>query len=404
MTAPKTPDSTQPTTEASGNTLMLGLATAGFALNFWAWALLGPLGPSLREDLGLSIGQQAMVVAVPVIVGSLGRIPVGALTDRLGARFMFPLVSLLTIVPVLYLGHLADSYAELIFGGVFLGLGGTTFAIGIPFVNTWYPPRRRGTALGIFGAGMGGTAIAAFTTVPLVENVGRSFPFDLVAIILAVYAVVAAVLLRDRPGRTIPSGSLVARTIATLKVPATIPLSLLYAVSFGGFVAFSVYLPTYLRNAFELSQSDAAYRTAGFVVLAVVMRPIGGWLSDRYSPERVLRWVFGVVTALALVAALELDLIPFGTIAFLGMAGALGAGAGGVFALVARLVPTEKVGAVTGVVGAAGGLGGFFPPLVMGAVYTATDSYAWGYVLLAITAAAALIYTALFIGRRDQAR
>jgi NNP family nitrate/nitrite transporter-like MFS transporter len=404
MTAPKTPDSTQPTTEASGNTLMLGLATAGFALNFWAWALLGPLGPSLREDLGLSIGQQAMVVAVPVIVGSLGRIPVGALTDRLGARFMFPLVSLLTIVPVLYLGHVADSYAELIVGGVFLGLGGTTFAIGIPFVNAWYPPRRRGTALGLFGAGMGGTAIAAFTTVPLVENVGRSFPFDLVAIILAVYAVVSAVLLRDRPGRTIPSGNLVARTVATLKVPATIPLSLLYAVSFGGFVAFSVYLPTYLRNAFELSQSDAAFRTAGFVVLAVVMRPIGGWLSDRYSPERVLRWVFGVVTALALLAALELDLIPFGTIAFLGMAGALGAGAGGVFALVARLVPTEKVGAVTGVVGAAGGLGGFFPPLVMGAVYTATDSYAWGYVLLAITAAAALIFTALFIGRSDRAR
>jgi NNP family nitrate/nitrite transporter-like MFS transporter len=350
----------------------------------------------------LSIGQQAMVVAVPVIVGSLGRIPVGALTDRLGARLMFPLISVLTIVPVLYLGHFADSYAELITGGVFLGLGGTAFAIGIPFVNAWYPPRRRGTALGLFGAGMGGTAIAAFTTVPLVENVGEAFPFDLVAIVLAGYAVISAILLRDLPGRTIPAGSLASRTVATLKVPATIPLALLYAVSFGGFVAFSVYLPTYLRNAFELSQSDAAFRTAGFVVLAVIMRPVGGWLSDRYGPERVLRWVFGVVTVLALVAALELELIPIGTIAFLGMAGALGAGAGGVFALVARLVPPEKVGAVTGIVGAAGGLGGFFPPLVMGAVYSVTDSYAWGYVLLALTAATALVYTAFFIHRRTQ--
>ena len=129
------------------------------------------------------------------------------------------------------------------------------------------------------------------------------------------------------------------------------------------------------------------------------MRPVGGMLSDRYGPERVLRWVFGIVTVLALVAALELDLIPVGTAAFLGMAGALGAGAGAVFALVARLVPPEKVGAVTGVVGAAGGLGGFFPPLVMGAVYSAVGSYAWGYVLLALTAAAALAYTALFVSR-----
>ena len=401
MTSPRPAPAGPP---ATGNSLMLAMATAGFALNFWAWALLGPLGPSLRDQLDLTVTQQSMVVAVPVIVGSLGRIPVGTLTDQVGARLMFPVVSLLTILPVLYLGHVADSYGQLILGGVFLGLGGTTFAIGIPFVNSWYPPHRRGTALGIFGAGMGGTAIAAFTTVPLVDLGGFAFPFNVVAVVLAVYAVVAWLLLRDLPGRTMPSGGLVSRTVGTLKIPATIPLALLYAVSFGGFVAFSVYLPTYLRNAFELTEADASFRTAGFVVLAIIMRPVGGILSDRIGPENVLTWVFGAVALLALVASLELELIPIGTIAFLGMAAALGAGAGGVFALVAKLVPPEKVGAVTGFVGAAGGLGGFFPPLVMGAVFSATDSYAWGYVLLALTAGVAFLYTAIVVRRQAAER
>jgi MFS transporter, NNP family, nitrate/nitrite transporter len=380
--------------------MMLGLATVGFAITFWAWALLSPLGATLREELSLTSFQQSLVVAVPVIVGSLGRIPVGALTDRVGARVMFPLVSALTILPVIYLGHLADSFAKVLVGGFFLGLGGTTFAIGVPFVNAWYPPARRGLALGIFGTGMGGTAISAFTTVQLTENVGRSFPFNLVAVILAIYAVVSYLFLRDRPERTIAGGSMLARTIATLKIPATLQLAFLYAVAFGGFVAFSVYLPTYLTTAFGLERSDAALRTAGFVVLAVVMRPIGGWLSDRIHPVPVLIAAYTATAVLAVIASLELALIPIGTIAFLGMAAALGAGTGAVFALVARLVEPERVGSVTGVVGAAGGLGGFFPPLVMGLVYTSLDDYTVGYLLLAATAAIAAVFTATVVRRR----
>jgi NNP family nitrate/nitrite transporter-like MFS transporter len=380
--------------------LMLGLATAGFAATFWAWALLSPLGATLREQLSLTAFQQSLLVAVPVIVGSLGRIPVGALTDRVGARVMFPIVSALTILPVLYLGHVADSFRAFLIGGFFLGLGGTTFAIGVPFVNAWYPPAQRGLALGVFGMGMGGTAISAFTTVQLADAYGRSFPFDLVAVVLAVYAVVSYLLLRDKPDRAIAGGSMISRTAATLKIPATWQLSLLYAVAFGGFVAFSVYLPTYLTIAFGLERSDAALRTAGFVVLAVIMRPIGGWLSDRLHPVPVLVAVYAVVALLALLASFELDLIPIGTVAFLGMAAALGAGSGAVFALVARLVPPERVGSVTGVVGAAGGLGGFFPPLVMGLVYGVLGNYTVGYLLLSLTAAGAALFTATVVRRR----
>ncbi|MFI6560200.1 MFS transporter [Streptomyces sp. NPDC050534] len=373
---------------------MLALATAGFAVNFWAWALLSPLGPRFKDSLGLSSFQQSLLVAVPVVVGSLGRIPVGALTDRYGGRVMFPLVSAATIVPVLYLGLAGhSSLAALLVGGFFLGVGGTAFAVGVPFVNAWFPPERRGLAIGIFGAGMGGTAISALTTVKLVKAHGMADPFLITAAVLAVYAVVAALALRDAPGRTVPTEPLARRLAATLKLRITWQASALYAVAFGGYVAFSVYLPTYLKTGYGLTQADAANRMAGFVLLAVAMRPIGGWLSDRIGPVRVLAGVLAVVVAGAVVQSFTPSLAPAGTIAFLAMAAALGAGSGAVFALVAPLAPANMVGSVTGVVGAAGGLGGFVPPLVMGSLYGAYGSYAVGLALLAVVAAAALAFT-----------
>jgi NNP family nitrate/nitrite transporter-like MFS transporter len=372
---------------------MLAMATVGFALTFWAWALLSPLGAHFKQELGLSSFEQALVVAVPVIVGALGRIPVGALTDRLGGRLMFPVVSFATILPVLFLGLFGyGSLAALLIGGFFLGLAGTSFAVGVPFVNAWFRPERRGAAIGIFGMGMGGTAISALTTVKLTANLGIHAPFLIVAGALAVYGVAAAVILRDAPGRPIPAQPALARLAATLKLRVTWQASALYAVGFGGFVAFSVYLPTYLKNAYLLTQTDAANKMAGFVLLAVVMRPVGGWLSDRITPTPVLAAAFTVVAAAAAGQALTPALAPAGTIAFLAMAAALGTAAGAVFALVARRAPAQQVGAVTGVVGAAGGLGGFVPPLVMGGIYGATGSYALGLVALAVVAAGAAAY------------
>lgn len=387
--------------------IMLAVATAGFAVNFWAWALISPLGAFFTDALELSAVQKSLLVAVPVVVGSLGRIPVGALTDRFGARTMFPLVSALTILPVLFIGYLGnDSYAMMLLGGFVLGLGGTTFAIGVPLVNSWFPPAKRGTALGIFGAGMGGTAVSAFTTVWLKDTFGLSFPFTLVAVLLAVYATVSYVVLRDAPGRAVATGGVVRRTWDTFRLPVTLQMSFLYAVGFGGFVAFSVYLPTYLKDTFGLTPGDAALRTAGFVVIAVVMRPLGGVLSDRFHPVPVLVGCFAVVAVFAAVSALERPLEWVGTVAFLAMAAALGAASGAVFALVAIAAPAGKVGSVTGIVGAAGGLGGFVPPLVMGAIYGWQGNYKPGLWLLAVTALIAAVYTAWGmrgVGRRAPA-
>src|SRR5690554_6305641 len=147
--------------------LILTLATTGFLVNFWAWSLIGPLGDVYRGELDLTAFQVSVAVALPVIVGSLGRIPIGALTDRFGARVMFPVVSLLTILPTLFVGLVANSFPLLLVGGFFLGIGGTAFAVGVPLVSSWYPPAKRGTVLGIFGMGNAGTAVAAFTTVAI---------------------------------------------------------------------------------------------------------------------------------------------------------------------------------------------------------------------------------------------
>ena len=340
--------------------LMLVVATVGFAVNFWAWALISPLGAlylKQRADspLGLlSQSEVALMVAVPVVVGSLGRIVVGALTDRYGGRIMFPVISAATIVPVLFLAFFAlDSYTLMLFGGFFLGVAGTSFAVGVPFVNAWFPPERRGLAVGVFGAGMGGTAISALTTVPLTQELGRTAPFLITAAVLAVYAVVAWFVLRDAPGRVVPTTSLGSRLAANSKLPITWQACILYAVAFGGYVAFSVFLPTYLKTAHGLEPADAANRMAGFVVVAVVCR-IGS--------IPVLSGVFAVVTLCAAIAAGNPPLDGIGTVAFLVMAAALGAGSGATFALIAHSTDPARVGGVTGLVGAAGGRGGGGPP------------------------------------------
>ena len=383
--------------------LMLAVATIGFAVNFWAWALLSPLGPLFRTEgtLGdLTESDVALLVAVPVLVGSLGRIPVGALTDKFGGRVMFPVVSAATIVPVLFIGFFGlSSYAALLAGGFFLGIGGTTFAVGVPFVNAWFPPERRGLAVGIFGAGMGGTAISALTTVTLYTEVGEKAPFLITAGILAVYAVVAWFVLRDAPGRTAPTGSMLSRVVSNAKLPISWQACILYAVAFGGYVAFSVYLPSYLKTAYDLTAADAANRMAGFVVIAVIMRPVGGWLSDRFGAVPVLAGGYAVVVVGAAVASTTPLLEHIGTVAFLAMAAALGSGSGATFALVAKVTDPSRVGGVTGLVGAAGGLGGFVPPLVMGYVYGRTESYAIGLVLLSVTAALTLLLTVTKVRR-----
>lgn len=369
----------------------LAVATVGFTLTFWAWDLVAPLGSDFKDRLGLSSFEQSLLVAVPVIVGSLGRVPVGALTDRYGARRMFPLVAALTIVPVLLIIPARDSFGAMLGVGFLLGLGGTTFAIGIPLVNSWFPPARRGFALGVFGMGMGGVALSGYFTPRIAEH-GDNLPFLVVAVALAAFALLAAVLITDRPDRPVPTSPLTTRLGQAGRLRVTWELSALYAIGFGGIVAFGVYLPTYLKTWYDLSPTDAGTRAAGFALVTVVFRPVGGWLSDRIHPATVTSCALAVVALFAVVQAFDPALNPMGTICFLAMAAGLGTASGSVFALVSQVTPQPRVGSVTGIVGAVGGLGGFVPPLVMGAIYSAKDSYSIGFMLLSDLALAGCVY------------
>ena len=385
---------------APGRYRALVLATLAMTVNFWAWSLLSPLGSEYRDLLSLSPLALSVAVALPVLVGSLGRIPLGAAADRYGGRSVFAALSAVSIVPVLFLA-VFDSYPALLLGGLVLGLAGTSFAVGVPFVNAWFPAHQRGFALGVYGVGNAGTAVSSFFTPRIWAAQGPAAPFLLVAGLLALTALAFVVFGRNSPSWRAATDPFWPRFRRALGLRLSIDLAVLYAITFGGFVAFGVYLPTFLRDVYELTVTDAAARAAGFVVLATLARPLGGWLADRRPPHRLVVGALAVVAGGAVVAAFEPHIV-VATVAFLAIAFALGIGNGAVFALVGQRVPASQVGSVTGVVGAAGGLGGFLPPIVMGLVYQVTGDYAIGLMLLSDVALAGLVYAVWRFGSRAE--
>ncbi|WP_273542094.1 nitrate/nitrite transporter [Microbacterium atlanticum] len=403
-----TQDATTPaatrTEELPGRTKNLLLALLAFAITFWAWNLVAPLGVQYTAEMGLNPTQASLLIATPVLVGSLGRILTGAFTDRFGGRLMFTILTAASAVPVVLvaLAGVWGSYALMLAFGFLLGIAGTTFAIGIPFVNAWYEPAKRGFATGLFGAGMGGTALSAFFTPRMVAWFGYVPTHLIMAGALLVVALIVWLFMRDSPRWKPNTAPVAPKLAAASKLAVTWQMAFLYAVTFGGFVAFSTYLPTYLKEVYGYDLADAGARTAGFAIAAVIARPIGGWLSDRIGPATVLSISLGGAAVMAVVIALKPPPELAAGTAFVLMALALGLGTGAVFTWVAQRAPAEKVGTVTGIVGAAGGLGGYFPPLVMGATYNAeTHSYTIGLGLLCLTALVALGFT-IFLARRGQ--
>jgi NNP family nitrate/nitrite transporter-like MFS transporter len=358
----------------------LTLATSAFLLCFSAWGMLAPLAPKLEDRLGLSNTQTAVMIALPVVLGSLLRIPMGVLTDRFGGRRVFTAMLVYCALPPLLVGF-ADSYAMLLVAGFFLGVSGAAFAIGVPFVSEWYPPDRQGQALGLYGIGTAGTAISAWTMPAIVDGWSQEVAGIVYSVVLLAYAAVWWSSARNAPDhrpRTTPYRR-VLRSGSTLW-----QLALFYFVAFGGFVAMALYLPKLLTDWFDYSHTGAGARAAGFVVVAaLVARPLGGRWADHFGGQRVLSIAFlGVgLDAIGLSwQASDPSIFPV-TLFCLSMAFFLGMGAGAVFKMVPTFYPETK-GAVTGIVGAAGGLGGFFPPLIMGIVKDATDEYVMGFVLL----------------------
>lgn len=367
------------------------MALLALTVNFWAWALLSPLAAQLAKDFEISQVQLSILLAIPVILGALGRIPLGVLADRFGGRAMFVVISLLTAIPVVALAF-SDSYEQFLIAAAFLGLGGASFAIGIPYVNSWFAPEKRGLALGLYSTGNAGTAVSGFLTPQLADSFGRQIAYLTVAICLVLIGVAMFIFGKNAPGWKPPRGSSLRRLGLALGSRTTWDLSLMYAVSFGAFVAFGVYLPMLLKVSYDLTLADAAARAGGFILVATLARPLGGWLSDRYGGHHIVRIVFVAISVLATLVALQSTLNNFTTLSYLSLALVLGCGNGAIIALVSRLSKPEIVGSVTGIVGAMGGLGGFLPPLILGFTYQKTNSYTLALLMLAIVAGMVFVY------------
>ena len=365
-------------TERNG-LLPLALGTISFAICFVAWGLIAAFAPRFRDTFHLSATQAALMVAVPVLLGSLARLPVGMLADRFGGRLVFSVLMLLSAIPA-FLTPMARTYDQLLVGGFFLGLAGSSFAVGVGFVSRWFSAEKQGSALGAYGLGNIGQSAAVFLGPVIAVSLGWQNVFRGVGIILVVWSILFWLFARNAPVKVRPKS---VSDMVTLLAHERLSwvLSAFYFLTFGGFVAFSIYLPSLLRDQFHLHPADAGFRTAGFVVLATLMRPVGGWLSDRIGGARVLAVVFSVVIPFALLLAWP-SVIPF-TVGALGCAVMMGLGNGAVFKLVPQYFPLET-GTVTGLVGAMGGLGGFFPPLLLGFFRDRMGTVWPGFVLLAL--------------------
>lgn len=359
----------------------LALATVSFTVCFAGWGLVGAFGPVLRQRFALSATQGALLVAVPVLLGAVGRLPMGMLSDRYGARWPFTLLMVGVAAPIALLPA-AGTQAALLGTAFLLGMAGSSFAVGVSYVSRWTKAEHQGAALGIYGLGNAGQSAAVFLGPVLAGFVGWERVFHVSAAILVAWGVAFGLLARDAPAGGAPKG--LPETVRSLREPLAWVLSAFYFLTFGGFVAFAIYLPTLLRDQFSLSAADAGLRTAGFVVLATVLRPVGGLLADRIGGARVLSGVFAGVVPFALLLAWS-SLVPF-TVGALGCAALLGLGNGAVFKLVPEHFPAQT-GTVTGLVGAMGGLGGFFPPLLLGSFHDRTGQVWPGFVFLAATAA-----------------
>ena len=262
------------TAAPSGNTMQLVLATGAFAICFAVFGSVSAMMPILKKNLGLDPVQLSIALAIPVLLGSLGRIPLGMLTDRFGGRLIFSIVMVSSIIPALLMGFVAD-YLQLIVCGFFIGVALASFSVGVGFVSGWYPPERQGMALGVYGAGNIGQSLAAFGSPVLATALGFRWGFWTFGVLLVAWLAFFWIKARNAPRRA-PAKSL-GEVIEPLRDAKSWVLSLYYFLTFGGFVAMAIYLPTFLTEIFKLT--PAGLRRGG--KLHRIPRAAGGRANHR---------------------------------------------------------------------------------------------------------------------------
>ncbi len=360
-----------------------------FDLSFMVWVLLGPLAVQIAGDLGLSPAQKGMMVATPVLTGALLRLVMGILVDQIQPKKagMIGQVIVIAALAFAWLNGI-HSYQQALILGVFLGVAGASFAVALPLASRWYPPEHQGTALGIAGAGNSGTAMAALFAPGLALAFGWSNVFGLALIPLIITLVLYTILAKDAPNP--PASKSLTEYFKVLQDKDAWWFMFFYSVTFGGFVGMASSLTIYFNDQYGLDPVHAGYFTAACVFAGSLVRPIGGNLADRIGGIRTLSTMYVIAAAFLLILSLGLKTQLTGLLVVICAMIALGMGNGAVFQLVPQRFRKE-IGVMTGLIGMAGGIGGFYLASSLGYSKQLTGSYQVGLSIFAGLAIIALI-------------
>ncbi|MCT1677541.1 NarK/NasA family nitrate transporter [Staphylococcus epidermidis] len=375
----------------------LTLQTLSLVAGFMAWSIISPLMPFISQDVDISPGQISVILAIPVILGSVLRVPFGYLTNIVGAKWVFFWSFIVLLFPIFLLGQ-AQSPGMLMLSGFFLGIGGAIFSVGVTSVPKYFSKDKVGLANGIYGVGNIGTAVSSFCAPVLAGAIGWQNTVRSYLIILSIFAILMFFLGdKNEPKVKIP---LMAQVKDLSKNYKLYYLSLWYFITFGAFVAFGIFLPNFLVDYFSIDKVDAGIRSGIFIALATFLRPVGGVIGDKFNAVQALIIDFVIMIIGALILSLSSHIVLF-TIGCLAISICAGIGNGLIF----KLVPSyfsKEAGSANGIVSMMGGLGGFFPPLVITFVTSITGSSHLAFFFLAIFGVIALI-TMIHLNKKEKA-
>jgi NNP family nitrate/nitrite transporter-like MFS transporter len=375
---------------------VLLVSTLAFAICFAAWLMFGVTGIPIRKELGLNASEFGLLTATPVLTGALFRLPLGIWTDRFGGRIVMFILLVACAVP-LWLSSYATALWQFLLLGLALGLVGASFAVGTPYTSRFFPKAKKGLAMGVFGAGTTGAAINMFVAPPLVAAYGWQSVPRVYAVALLITAALFWLLSAPDPGR---SGTAVPirQQLAVLRDPRVWKYCQYYSIVFGGFTAVSVWMPQYFVNEYHFPIGQAALMAASFALPAGVLRALGGYLSDRFGAHNVTWWVLWVawidlfllsypqtdfvIQTIRGPLTFHLSLPSWGFAMLLFILGiAMACGMASTFKYISDDFPTN-MGPVSGIVGLAGGLGGFLLPILFGVMLDLTGIYSSCFMLL----------------------
>lgn len=362
-----------------------------FDISFMIWVLLGALGVYITKDFGLSPAEKGLIVAIPILGGSFFRIVLGYLTDRIGPRKTAIGGMLVTMIPLFWGWLFGGSLAELYLIGILLGVAGASFAAALPMASRWYPPHLQGLAMGIAGAGNSGTLFATLFGPRIAESLGWHNVMGLALIPLTIVFIIYILIAKDAPSQ--PPAKPLKEYFNVFKITDTWYFCILYSVTFGGFVGFTSFLSIFFVDEYGLTRIKAGEFVTLCVIAGSFFRPVGGFIADKIGGVKLLMFLFVGLTICMFGISFLYSLTVVTILLFIGML-FLGMGNGAVFQLVPQRF-SKEIGFITGIVGAAGGVGGFLVPNILGTLKQITGTYATGFLVFSAVGIVALLILGL---------